>query len=535
MKRRQLLKSALLPALPAMGGALAGCAAAQSNASRSPSDAADAEALEADVVIVGAGFAGLSAAVTAARTGAKTAVLEKRAYAGGDGILSVGILASSYSGVHKALGYKGHADLEDYWSMIESGKTDEPLAKVRDNMPNSPIYAGFVKHDPRVLRRSAENSAAVADFVASFGIEFLPVNPSQPFLLASKPGSMPKFAQAMLEEAKRLGVVLRTGTRVTRLLTEAEAARDGGPDAVGRVRVTGVEAAGKSGRLIVRAPAVILAAGGFIDNAAYLRRYKRVWTSIPKGFTAVGEGVPPGHDGDGIAMGRLAGAAIEDMESMPKLFAAPKSGERSPSWILFDTDTAYLVDKAGRRFCDEHASRYAGCALECFRQKLSGGYVVFDEATFTGPNAQRWRYAALLEEKGLFRGETVEEAAERAGVDPKGLRETVERINRDAAAGRGDTAFGRRDKLFRALRGPFYVSTASSPVMFKTEGGLEVDPDFRVLRAADDSPIPGLYAAGSNCGSISTRLCDVIASGLIAGPAAAAFARGGAGEEKPVI
>ena len=244
MKRRQLLKSALLPALPAMGGALAGCAAAQSNASRSPSDAADAEALEADVVIVGAGFAGLSAAVTAARTGAKTAVLEKRAYAGGDGILSVGILASSYSGVHKALGYKGHADLEDYWSMIESGKTDEPLAKVRDNMPNSPIYAGFVKHDPRVLRRSAENSAAVADFVASFGIEFLPVNPSQPFLLASKPGSMPKFAQAMLEEAKRLGVVLRTGTRVTRLLTEAEAARDGGPDAVGRVRVAGVEAAG---------------------------------------------------------------------------------------------------------------------------------------------------------------------------------------------------------------------------------------------------------------------------------------------------
>ena len=90
-----------------MGDALAGCAAAQSNASRSPSDAAAAEALEADVVIAGAGFAGLSAAVTAARTGAKTVVLEKRAYAGGDGILSVGILASSYSCVHNALGYGG--------------------------------------------------------------------------------------------------------------------------------------------------------------------------------------------------------------------------------------------------------------------------------------------------------------------------------------------------------------------------------------------------------------------------------------------
>ena len=84
---------------------------------------------------------------------------------------------------------------------------------------------------------------------------------------------------------------------------------------------------------------------------------------------------------------------------------------------------------------------------------------------------------------------------------------------------------GRKDKLFRALKGPFYVSTPCWPVAFKTEGGLEVDPDFRVLRAADDSPLPGLYAAGSTCGSISTHLCDVIAGALIAGPAAAAYAK----------
>ena len=103
------------------------------------------------------------------------------------------------------------------------------------------------------------------------------------------------------------------------------------------------------------------------------------------------------------------------------------------------------------------------------------------------------------------------------------MRQTLKAIAADAAAGR-DNAFGRKDKLFRALKGPFYISKPSYPVSFKTEGGLEVDPDFRVLRAADDSAIPGLYAAGAVCGSISTRLCDVIASGLIVGPEAAAFA-----------
>ena len=389
MNRRQMLKSTLLSAIPAISGSAAFLAGASTvraeETSQRPAesyasvDSVVAEEIAADVVIAGGGFAGLSAALTAARQGAKVVLLEKRAYAGGDGILSVGILAGSRSKVHDALGFKGEATLEAYWSMIEKGLTDEPLAKVRDNMPNSPIYAGFVKHDPRVLRRAAEMSASVAEFVASFGIQFLPVNPGQPFLLASKPGSMPQFATGMLDEAKRLGVDVRMNARVEKLLTEPDEsalAPERG------VRVTGVVAAIRGrdadGRqevkhLRIRAGAVILATGGFIDSLALLRRYKRVWSSIPKGFSAVGEGVPPGHDGDGIALGRLAGAAIEDIESMPKLFAAPKPGAKSPSWILFDTDTAYLVDKSGRRFCDEHASRYAGCALECFRRGIDGG------------------------------------------------------------------------------------------------------------------------------------------------------------------
>lgn len=517
MKRRQFLQSALMSA---SAGSMAFVGLSSPACAQETSS--DAAKLKVDVLVVGGGFAGLTAAVTAAEAGARVLVVEKRAYVGGDGILSAGIIASARSVVHDEQHFTGDASLEKYWSLIESGATDEPLSKVRDNMPNSPIYSGIAKHDPRVIRRCAEMSPEVVAFVRSFGTKFLPINPRQPFLVPSKPGSMPQLAKALVDRLQRANVRIWTDAKISRLLTEQDASSQTEPHSL---RLTGAQAFVDGKAISISASAVVLATGGFTDNEKMMRRYKCVWADIPKGFSAVGEGVPPGHDGDGITLGRLVGAAIEDMESMPKLFAAPRPGQKSPSWILFDTETAFLVDKNGRRFCDEHASRYAGCALECFRQKIDGAYIVLDEATFNGPNRNRWRYDELLKQKGLFKGHTIEEAAAQAGVDPAGLRQTIEAVNRDAARGKGDTLFGRQDSLFRALKAPYYISTPSFPVRFKTEGGLEVNPDFQVLRAADDLPIPGLFAAGATCGSISSRLCDVFASGLIAGRTAADFAR----------
>lgn len=501
MKRRDLIKTALIPAAAQTLAANAAWALEDSQRKSS------AEAL--DVLVIGGGFAGLVTAVCAARSGARTMLIEKRAYCGGDGILSAGIIVSARSREHEAQNFKGEAGLEAYWKLIERGLTDEPLSKVRDNMPMSPIYSGIFKHDPAVLRRCAEFSPKVVELLSSFGVEFQPINPNQPFLLPSKPRSMPKFAEALLSELKRLNVRVQTDAAAAEFLTQT--------DVDGSTRVVGAKVK-KGGEMFdIRARTVVTATGGFSDNMKLMRRYKRVWADIPQGFTAIGEGVPPGHDGDGIVMGMRIGAAVEDMESMPKLYAAPRAGQKSVSWILFDTDTAYLVDQKGRRFCNEHASRYAGCALECFRQDIDGAYVVFDEETFQGPNRRRWNYEGILASGGLVRGETVEEAARAAGVDPSGLRRTLETIARDAASGKGDSEFSRKDALFRALKGPIYIARPCWPVRFKTEGGLEVDARFRVLSHLTGQPINGLMAVGAACGSISTRLCDVIASGLIAG------------------
>ncbi|MCG5030107.1 FAD-binding protein [Mesosutterella sp. OilRF-GAM-744-9] len=243
--------------------------------------------------------------------------------------------------------------------------------------------------------------------------------------------------------------------------------------------------------IAIRARSIVIATGGFLNNKAMMKRCKRFWSGIQTGFSAVGDGVPPDHTGDGIVMGRRAGAAIEDMESMPKLYAGPQKGTSGVSWIMFDVDTAFLVTKAGRRITNEHESRYLGCALKLLSMHNEVGYAIFDEKTFRGPNRDRWQFDKALAGHGLFKADK-------------------------------DTEFGRTDPLFRAMTPPYYITAANWPLADKTEGGLEVNPDFQVLRASDDAPIPGLYAAGSTCGSISTRLCDVIASGLIVGRTASA-------------
>ncbi len=470
----------------------------------------------ADVLIIGGGFAGLTAAVTAACAGAKVIVIDKRLWLGGDGLMSAGQFYTARTPYHDKVGITKNVEIEDYWKQICAGTDDEPLSKVRDNLPLSVIYSGINKHDPEVLHRSAQYSPKVIEFVASYGIEFMPMNPAKPFQLPTVNGSMSKFVKGMLDELSERKVEIIKGLRAEKLVKEGEA-------------VVGAEATYSVGKskgksLSIGAKSVIVATGGFLDSEYLMKRYKRYWTKAPTGFTAVGEGVPDDHTGDGIIMGKKVGAAVEDMECMPKFYAAPQKGTPGISWIMFDVDTAYLVGPDGKRFTNEHLSRYSGCALKMMSGNIVAGYAIFDEATFKGPNRERWQFAKALAGKGLFKADTPEALAEAVGIDPKGLRETIDQINKDAASGK-DSEFGRTDRLFRALKAPFYITAANYPVRYKTEGGLEVNPDFQVITAADESVIPGLYAVGSTCGSISTRLCDVVASGLIVGPIAAAAAK----------
>ena len=458
-----------------------------------------------DVVVVGGGYAGLATAVTAKRTGKTVALIDKRAWLGGDGVLSSGIFYSARTKFHDEAGITKNVSVDDYWKQICAGIDDEPLAKVRDNSRNSPVYFGVSKHNPEVLRKAAKYSPKVIDFVHSYGIKFLPMNPAKPFQLTVEKPAVSLFAQKMVEELEKSKVPVMTMTRVTELLTNKGA-------------VVGVKAQSTEGGkpMFIKGRSIVLATGGFLDNEALMQRYKRFWCRAEPAISAVGEKRAKDRTGDGIVMAKSIGAALEEMESMPKLSARTQVGIPLVSWTIFDVEPSYLVSTKAKRVVDEHVARYSGACLALLRVGEPYGHVIFGQQTFEGPNRRRFRFDEALKKKGLFKADTPEELAAKVGLDPKELRKTIDKINADAAKGE-DTQFGRKDRLFKPLAAPYYITARGYPIRYKTEGGLEVNPDFQVLRADNDQPIPGLYAVGATCGSITSRISDAVASGLIVG------------------
>lgn len=461
---------------------------------------------QTQVLVVGGGFAGLSAAVAALRAGKKVILIDKRLWLGGDGALSSGIFYAADTELQKRAGIK-NVSKEDYWKQICAGTDDEPLAKVRDNSRNSPVYFGVTKHNPDVLRRVSDNTTNVIKFISEYGIEFLPLNPAKPFQLPMLKKSVQQFPAKMIEEIREKGGQIFLNTKALKLITS-----DGS--------VIGVQAEQKNQTFNIKADAVILATGGFLDNDYLMKKYKGFWSAAPAAIAAVGEKRALDRTGDGIMMGREIGAALEDMESMPKLAGRMEVGLPFISWTIFDVEPAFFVSPKGKRMLDEHIGRYAGCSLALMREKEPYGFVVFGSETFNGKNKGRFNLEKGLQEGSIFRGDTPEELAKKVGIPPEEFSKTFNRFNHDATNGK-DTEFGRKDPLFRPLTAPYYISTKGYPGAYKTEGGLEVNEHLQVLRAKDDKPIEGLYAAGSTCGSITARINDAVSSGLLAGKEAA--------------
>ncbi|MFC4127705.1 FAD-binding protein [Nocardia rhizosphaerae] len=523
--------------------------------------------LSAEVVVVGYGGAGVSAALAARESGAEVLALD-RYLGGGATALSGGIVyAGGGTWVQRAAGVDD--DVENMLAYLRAEVGDAVSAET--------------------LRRFCDQSPAMIDWLSGHGVPFQPslcpyktsyptddyylyysgsensggyrdlATPCQRGHRAHGPGVSGKALFGPLAaSAARNGVRVRTGTRVTNLVVEDGRVTgvdaitlDSAPAAVRRrfaalagisakpgvyhqglrrameALLTGIER--KHGQpLRVRATSgVVLTTGGFIANGSMVARHAPTYPwaqGLPLGTA--------GDDGSGITMATEIGAATGKMDALSTWrFIAPPA-------VLFG---AIAVNALGERMIDE--SRY-GAALGAAIATSPGhrAWLLVDaelEAQARaqlGPQSvwfQRMQTERLLR-FGRIAGASVDEVAARAGIDRSVLCATVDAHNAAIAEQRPDP-FGKPDDLRRPIgAGPValldisFTARLTYPMPMLTLGGLLVDERTGAVRAESGGVIPGLFAAGraavgvcSNSYVSGLSLADCVFSGRRAGACAA--------------
>ena len=450
-------------------------------------------AQEFDVIVVGAGGAGLAAAIEAREAGARVLLLEKNERPGGSTAWSIGSISSSQTPHQR-----------------KRGITDTPA----DHWADMPGFAGDL--DPRdnaALRRVlCDEIPGTFQWLLDSGIRFMGPMPEPPHRQPRMHNVLPNsrsFIYHLTRRALRAGVTLRCSVRVQRLLLE-----DG--------RVTGVQAEVDGQVQALRARgAVILSAGDFTNNPEFKARFM----GVPESRV---EGVNTTATGDGQRMAETLGARIVngDLALGPELrFIAPAREtlmRRLPPWRALATFMAWaidhlppsilrpfvmqflttalapstdlfkagavLVNRRGERFCDESQQPALRVAQQEGKQawilldrRLSAQFSAWPHFVSTAPGVAYAYVPDYLRNRPdvTVQATTLQALAQKLGMDPGAL----------AASARpeGKPALG---------EGPYVALGPVRAVFVHAEGGLMVDLAHRVLDA-QDRPIPGLLAAGS--------------------------------------
>jgi len=438
--------------------------------------------LEADVVVVAAGAAGLAAAVAAAEGGAKVMAFEKAAVTGGTGNRGGGPFA-----VESRL-----------QRLKQIGLTKDEAFKIHMDYTHWRV-------DARLVKAYIDKSADTIDWLEKMGVEFN--DPSAHFPGANFAWHVVKapashkgppsahMMQTMTERARALGAQIFLETPAKKILKE-----DG--------RIIGVSAEDKTGEEVqVMARAIVIATGGFGDNPEMIKKY----TGFEWGRDIFSFRIP-GLVGDGIRMAWEAGAAPTEM-SMQLIYGMPGGDTLGPLNVAFRQPNL-MVNLAGERFMNEEIIRnttYAGNAIA--RQKNRCAFVIFDDNArrkyeetgfdFVNPSfpfPKAVDFEAELQkalDRGfnqLFSAASLEELAQKIGINPDVLGTTVEEYNHACDTGR-DELFNKNQKYLIPIKKPQFYAGRFFPNAYGTLGGIKINYKTEVLNKNDDT-IPGLFAAG---------------------------------------
>ena len=455
-----------------------------------------------DVVVIGSGFAGISAAIEAKKMGASVIVLEKLKARGGNSMISDGCIAAAGTPFQK-----------------EAGIEDSP-----DLMYADMLKAGLGLNHPELARLVAERSAEIVRWVVEdFGVKFNKTPAMFGGHSAPRSHNPPNLSgtavlRPMLAASEKLGIEIRTRSFLERLVTDENGT------------VTGVEIREgyrfnnpESGmpKTIRANRAVVLAAGGYGADRAFRavqdpRLTENVDTTNHRGATSevLVEAMRIGAMPVQLSWIQLGPWACPD-EKMYGVGPGFSSYVAFPYGLVVDPET-------GRRFMNELADRKIR-ADAVFRTGHPCIAVADSEGlAFSGQNLD------LCLKRGVVRRfDSVEQLAEAYGIPEEALLETIERFNRGVAE-KEDKEFGKPIlNGAKPLVHPPYYAMRLWPKVHYTMGGIRIDTEARVIDLYQ-KPIPRLYAAGEITGGVhgacrlgSAAIPDCMVFGRIAGQNAA--------------
>ncbi len=427
---------------------------------------------EFDFVVIGAGAAGLVAASHAAEAGLKVLVVEKMGLVGGSSLLCGGKWSVAGTEMQKSKGIEDSAD-----------KFFEDMMKTGQNMNDPALVRAFIKASKEEYDWALKQGLKPSTVAIASGM-------SVPRAHAFEPPEVIGFYQKYATEK---GAEIRLNTAAKRLIWDSDASRVAGVRIERAKKLSTVKA--KLG--------VLVAAGGFSRNPDMLGKY-----APPMKWAAVIAGM--GTTGDGMLLAQDCGADVLDTN-----YVKASYGFRLNPTSISDMTTIYyagaiIVNKDAKRFVNESLS-YKLLGDEALSQPEHKSWLVFDDAMrreqmkIRAIDKKMW--APFDEGKSVafaVSGETIEETAQKAGLDPKALAETVREYNEAAPAGK-DT-LGRTSlssgygKPIPLAKGPFFIMPATAG-MIGTYCGVRIDPKAHVIDVFGD-PIPGLLAAGECTGGV---------------------------------
>jgi len=488
-----------------------------------------------DVVVVGAGGAGMTAAITATDAGKKVIVVESQPIAGGNSVRSTGGMNAAKTpyqdknefkeaaGVEKTLktAAEKFADNETITALAATVKSQWDAYQANPQgyfdsvelMELDTLIGGKGKNNPELVKALAENSAAAIEWLASIGAEVKNVGAfggasvkriHRPVNADGKVTAVGAYIVPILEKnLQDRNVQFLFDTTANEIIM-----KDG--------KAVGIKATGKDGhKVTINAKSVVIATGGFGANAEMVEKYKPEL----KGFATTNA---EGAQGQGIEMATAVGAATVDMDQI-QIHPTVHIEEDGNAHLITEGlrgDGAILVNAEGKRFYDEVSTRDKVSAA-IIAQPDKSAWLVVDQSMVDKSAV----IAGYIKSGYTVTGATYEELAKAMGVDEATFVSTMNTWNQ-AVEAKSDAEFNRTSFANPLTAAPYYAIKIT-PAVHHTMGGIVINPKAEVLNEKGEV-ISGLFAAGEVTGGVhganrlgGNAVADFVVFGRISGQSAA--------------